>query len=385
MRRSALAAAGAAAAAAQATVVATSPLVQWTGRVVRDEPAGRVSFDWESARALFTVTGATAVWATLNSTFWATPPARVAAANSNSNYYARALQQSTYPKFGVYRVDVDGVRQGAPSAGVVVAHGEAEYALASGLDASRSHTLSLWYTTDPVFNSWPDLDAGRGCMQVVAGLRTDGAFAPPPPPRTRSLLVVGDSISSGNAMLKPCGNASDCDSSRSYAALVGEAFQLNMTQLTVSSKGLVHNCCDKDAPVPVLMQRTYAQDATSQWDWASTPFDAVLINLGTNDGTQTPPADFTAAFLALMRATVRASPPGTPIFCAYGPITDTYAPWVAAAVAAGAREGLNATLVDLMAAPLDGCGHPGVLGHPAMARLLAPVIANVTGWPYVLP
>jgi hypothetical protein len=60
------------------------------------------------------------------------------------------------------------VRQGPPLGGVVVARGEAEYALVEGLDAARAHEISLWYTTDPVFNSWPDLDAGRGCRQASA-------------------------------------------------------------------------------------------------------------------------------------------------------------------------------------------------------------------------
>jgi hypothetical protein len=58
------------------------------------------------------------------------------------------------------------------------------------------------------------------------------------------------------------------------------------------------------------------------------------------------------------------------------------APWVTAAAAAANARGLNVTLIDFMAAELDGCGHPGVLGHPHMARIAAPVIASVTGWAY---
>ena len=373
---------------ASQTVPATSPAVLFTGRTLRDDAAGTVSFDWLSVQAIFSVTGATNVSATLRSTFWATPPAHAADAEPRSggaHDVARALQQTTFPKFGVYRVYVNGVRTEAGEGGVVVNAGEAEYALASGLDPAQTYNVSLWYTTDAVFNSWPDLDLGVGCMQTVVALSTDGAFAPPPPRRARAMLIVGDSITSGNAMYLPCTNATKCDASQSYAGLLCEAFSLNCTQLTASSKGLVHNCCDKlPVTVPVLANRTFAQDnaTATAWDWARTPFDAVLLHIGTNDGRQSTPDVFAAAYLSLMRNAVRESPPGTPIFCAFGPNSDTMQPWVEAAMAAGAAEGLHSTLLDFMAAPLDGCGHPGVKGHPAMARIAAPVIAAVTGWPY---
>ena len=301
-----------------------------------------------------------------------------------SDQRRRSLQQSQFPKFGVYRVYVDGERvEKEGLGGIVVNAGEAEYELVSGLDASVPHTVSLWYTTDAVFNSWPDLDLGVGCMQTVRGIRTDGAFAPPPPPRAHSMLIIGDSITSGNAMFKPCDNATKCDSSQSYAGLLCEAFALNCTQLTVSSKGLVHNCCDKlPQTVPVLANRTLAQDNTTVFDWSSTPFDAIWVHLGTNDGAQSPGPVFSAAYLSLLTHLVRESPRTTPIFAAWGPNSALFAPWVADAARDARALGLSVTLVDLMAAPLDGCGHPGVLGHPAMARIAAPVIANVTGWPW---
>ena len=234
-----------------------------------------------------------------------------------------------------------------------------------------------------MFNSWPVLDLGRGCMQTVVAVQTDGTFAQPPPLRERSMLIIGDSITSGNAMFKPCDNATKCDSSQSYSGLICEAFSFNCTQLTASSKGLLHNCCDKlPVTVPVLANRTFAQDnsTSTRWDWSSTPFDAVWVHLGTNDGSQSPPAEFSAAYLELLQHVSHASPRGIPIFCAYGPNSATMAPWVEAAAASARALGMNVTVIDLMAAPLDGCGHPGVRGHPAMARIAAPIIGNVTGW-----
>lgn len=369
-------------------VAATSSLVRWSGRTVRDEAAGgpgRVAFDWQSVQAVFSVTNATTVWATLNSTFWAAAPHALQLHEASPpppvEGAARSLQQSQFPKFGVYRVYVNGVRSNADNlGGVVVMPGESELVLVSNLHPQQSYNLSLWYTTDPVFNAWPDLDAGIGCRQSVVRLRTDGAFAPPPPPRARSMLVLGDSITSGNAMFLPCDNATKCDSSQSYAGRLCEAFGLNCTQATASSKGLTRNCCDAlAATVPVLANRTLAQDNATRWDWAAAPYDAVLIHLGTNDG-DVGAAAFVPAYAALLRhVSAHGASPTIPIFCAFGPNTDVFAPWMRAAMA---TSGVNATELDFMAAPMDGCGHPGVAGHAAMAHIAAPVVARVTGWPY---
>lgn len=357
-----------------AQVPATSPLLLWTGRTARDSSLGRVSFDWLATQATFTVTNATSVWATLNSTFWVAPPT-----------HARSLQQSAFPKLGVYRVHVDGKRVSPPGhGGIVVLPGEAEHALASGLDPAVPHTVTLWYTTDAVDNSWPDLDAGRGCTQTVAAVRTDGAFAPPPAPRPLRMVVLGDSITSGANMYVPCTNATTCDASQSYASLLCEGFRLNCTLLTASSKGLLHNCCDKlPVTVPVLANRTFAQDNVTMWEWGADPVHAIFINLGTNDGDQAPPAVFTAGYVdLLLRLAGRAAARNVPIFAAWGTLTDRFAPWVTAAAAQVNALGLNVTVVPLMGCPVDGCGHPGVRGHPCMAALAAPIIKNATGWGY---
>jgi len=283
----------------------------------------------------------------------------------------------------VYRVHIDGRRVSPPGhGGIVVLPGQAEYSLATGLDPVAPHTVALWYTTDAVDNSWPDLDAGRGCFQTVLGVRTDGAFAPPPPPRARRMAILGDSITSGANMYPPCNNATTCDASESYASLLCEGFLLNCTLLTASSKGLLHNCCDKlPVTVPLLANRTFVQDNSSTWHWDAEPLDAIFVNLGTNDGTQAPPAEFTAGYVdLLLRLASHGTARNVPIFAAWGPLGDRFAPWVAAAAASVNSLGLNVTLIDLMGCPIDGCGHPGVLGHPCMAAAAAPIIKNATGW-----
>jgi hypothetical protein len=361
------------------TVLATSSFIQWTGRSVQNRSIGSISFDWQSVKAIFTVSNATSIWVNLSSSFWSSPPSPISSLSS------RSLQQSEYPKFGVYRVYVNGSRIGNGEEGIVVMPGENEYEIVSGLDPTVSYSIILWYTTDPVFNSWPNLDEGIGCFQTVQSFRTDGIFLNPPPLREKNFLIIGDSITSGNAMYLPCNNATKCDSSQSYAGLLCEAFLLNCTQLTASSKGLVNNCCDSlNVTVPVLANRTFAQDNSTltRWDWSKTPFDAILIHLGTNDGSKAPGSVFTAAYLALLKHLVIYSKLNTPIFAAYGPNSDLFAPWLKAAQVEAQTIGMNVTIIDFMSAEMDGCGHPGVLGHPAMARIAAPIISNITGWNY---
>jgi len=107
----------------------------------------------------FQVTNATSILVNLSSTFWSSPPSTISS--------SRLLQQSEYPKFGVYRVYVNGIRVGTGEEGIVVLPGENEYEILKGLDPTVSYSIILWYTTDPVFNSWPDLDQGIGCFQTV--------------------------------------------------------------------------------------------------------------------------------------------------------------------------------------------------------------------------
>ena len=294
-----------------AVLPATSQQIRWTGRAVANADGSAVSFDWGSIQALFTVTGASAVWATLNSTFWEEAPVDVGERGSAVRNFmtsggraARGLQQKEFPKLGVYRVYVNGLRvQDVGFDGIVALPGEGEHMLVSGLNPQRAYNVSLWYTSDPVYNSWPDLDAGAGCKQSVVSLRTDGQFAAPPPQRVHSMLIIGDSITSGNAMYTPCtsDNATRCDSSQSYAGRICEAFALNCTVLTASSKGLTRNCCDAlNATVPVLANRTFAQNASSLWDWSISTYDAALIHLGTNDGNVNAQL-FTSTYVALLR------------------------------------------------------------------------------------
>ena len=122
------------AAASAATVPASSRSVVWQGRTVTGDaafPAGAVAFSWEGVQASFTVTGTTTV---------------------------SMLAGSTLPGPARFHVLVDGAIVTNVTS---PAHSPASTTtLASGLDASTAHNLTLWYITDPISISWPLIPDG---------------------------------------------------------------------------------------------------------------------------------------------------------------------------------------------------------------------------------
>ncbi len=115
--------------------------------------------------------------------------------------------------------------------------------------------------------------------------------------------------------------------------------------------------------------------------------DLIMLNLGTNDenGANDPEqpgwaANFTATYVAFL-ANLTSIHGAVPIFAGTGPITDSYGPLVVSALAqAKSQYGVNGVFVNYTGAPLDGCGHPGWVGHEAMYEIVRPMIASVMGW-----
>lgn len=148
-------------------VAATLPATgaQWQGRTVRDESAGSVTFLWEGVQALVHVQGATSV---------------------------SMVASSSLARWSMARIYVDGV---ATSPNVTFVGGSrATFVLTLGLDSSTQHDVIVYFIEDPIVMSWPVLPSGA---LTVWSFSTDGAFAPPPAPRVRRLLIVGDSITAG--------------------------------------------------------------------------------------------------------------------------------------------------------------------------------------------
>ena len=49
---------------------------------------------------------------------------------------------------------------------------------------------------------------------------------------------------------------------------------------------MVRNCCGGNTTMPAIFNRTLATDSTTVWPWGTWTADALVINLGTNDGVR---------------------------------------------------------------------------------------------------
>lgn len=339
------------------SISATSNLITWQGRTVREREVQEdvVNFSWEGVQAMINVQGATRMNMTLASTF---------------------AKAGAEPRF---RIFVNGVLTTNLTVGQQ-SHAFTDYTLVTGLDSSVSHQVTVWYITDPVTLDWNMLP---NQWLSIKSFSTDGSFATPPEQRQRRLQIIGDSITAGNQI-----NKQDCkpDHSGTYGALLCEHFKANCTTLAISGKGIYKNCCDSDVTMSELYKRIIVGDPTLLYDNRGFVPDAVLLNLGTNDQghvvdnitiegfTQTY-ADF------LVNLTQVHGNPALPIFCGVGPITSVYAPWVKDAMYRAQAKGVSSLYyLDFSSCTIDGCDHPGWIGHQEMFEVAKPIISARLGW-----
>jgi len=93
----------------------------------------------------------------------------------------------------------------------------------SGLDPSGVHAVTLYNLLEPaLWHPQPFLPSPGVTPATLVAITVDGALAPPPPPLSRNLVVVGDSITAGfgAGAEAPCGSSPTYqeDNSNTYGA-----------------------------------------------------------------------------------------------------------------------------------------------------------------------
>jgi hypothetical protein len=161
-----------------------------------------------------------------------------------------------------------------------------------------------------------------------------------------------------------------------------QQFGADCQTLAVSGKGIYQNCCDGDVTMTDLFTRTIVGFPELKWDDTAFVPDGVIVALGTNDqGHNSGPAwvqNFTDSYAAFLQRLTRIhNNPALPIFCAVGPITHDYYPWVLSAIS---QSGVTSAHVINFTAPVDRCSHPPWASHATMAAQAAPVMAAALGW-----
>jgi hypothetical protein len=279
---------------------------------------------------------------------------------------------------------------GAPERPIRLQRGENDVILAQGLAASP-HEVDVVHRTE----TW------QGILTVDAILLAPGGrLLTPTPWPERRLLVIGDSVTCGEAIDREPGSSKDpswWNPSSSYGMLLARALGAQCHLVCFGGRGLVRDWRGKrdvlNAPQFFDLAIPEELDAP-KWDHAAYVPDAVVVSLGTNDfslsiGDFPEREDFVSAYV-LFASAIRARYPAAHVFLTDGAIVsddgDPKRPQRTALrehLAEVVRR-LDDPRVRFVAGrqyPGDAQdAHPTREQHAAMARDLEPVLRPALGW-----
>jgi lysophospholipase L1-like esterase len=328
------------------SIQTSTALVHYLGRFDTTDAAGpKFSWPGSAITATFTGTGITAQLV-----------------DAGTNYFT---------------VVIDG---GTPT--VVPTSSQAQtYTLASGLAAGQ-HTIVLTKRTESLV----------GVVQFLGFQPQGGALVASPEPFTRRIELVGDSITCGYGDLgigPNCGwSPATEDETIAYGALAASQLNAEATVIAYSGIGVYENANGLTTDqMPVLFERTLADDPTSQWGFTTPDPDVVVINLGTNDFANGDPGQaYQTAYVAFLRQ-VRGHYANAYIICTSSPMlgSPSHASEAAYIQTAISQVGdPRVSFLDLVTQDqANGLGcdwHPSPKTHQLMATTLVSQISSLTGW-----
>ena len=255
-----------------------------------------------------------------------------------------------------FRVVVDG--DSAGSTRFAASPGVATYRLAAALSPGE-HRVELVKETE----------AGRGF--VLHGFTVTGRPLAALPPARRHLEFYGDSGLAGYSLMSER-NEDGWDlvgSFNTYAGVTARAFDADYHNISVSGATLAS------------MARDYARrdrhDASSTWDFARYPADVVVVDLGSNDVYEVPPAEVRRRYVRLLDL-LRAAHPATHIvlFNSYGWSRIEPADYSAEVVAGYGDANVSAAFFPWLFERWHGCESD----QGGMARYLIAHLERVMGW-----
>lgn len=256
--------------------------------------------------------------------------------------------------------------------------GEQSYPLAVGLPAGE-HTVELYRRTEGSFGS-----------TTLLGVDLVGELLAPPPV-TRRIEVIGDSITCGygNEGTDPCNFSAETENHYlTYGALAARTLGAEVSTVAWSGKGVVNNYGDDTfEPLPQIYDRLLATDA-APWDFSWQP-DVVVIDLGTNDFSTDgdPPENvFVPAYVAFL-AHLRDVYPDAFILPVAPVLFGNEAVMVAGYLQSAVDQRHAAGDMQVAFADINvqwngsGCdGHPNLAAHAGMAAKLVTELQAHLGW-----
>src|SRR6266545_4585469 len=271
-----------------------------------------------------------------------------------------------------FEVTLDGVARPV----LKTTSGPATYVLASGL-GKGTHDLVIARRTESFF--------GITRFLGFSGARLVATRAP-----SRRIEFVGDSITCGYGVLgvgPGCSFSADTEAeTHAWGEFAARELGAAHTAIAYSGRGVIRNFGDDPSDkMPLLFERTFADDPSSVWDFSTTP-RVVVVNLGTNDfWNGDPGVAFRDGYIDFV-AQIRAHYPRAWILLATSPMLggathEIHRGYLDEVVAASDE---RVRLVDIAEQdPADGLGcdfHPSEATQAKMAAALVPTIREVTGW-----
>ncbi len=212
---------------------------------------------------------------------------------------------------------------GAPVARLPLLPGRRVYPVLAGMDPGVTHEITILRDSQPGFDEEEPI--------TLWGLETDGS-AEPAPERERLIEFIGDSLTVGEGCAGPQSAAEWrmiwISHMGSFPALTAEKLKADSRVIALGGYGVWRSWDDNpDHVLGKLYDRLCSPIRAGDvpYDFSERKADAVVINLGTNDGgpfarAEDPAAAeeaFTTAAKGLL-SLVRAHQPGARILWAYG-------------------------------------------------------------------
>eukprot|EP00041_Stephanoeca_diplocostata_P024934 m.642117 g.642117 ORF g.642117 m.642117 type:complete len:399 (-) comp22635_c0_seq5:105-1301(-) len=286
--------------------------------------------------------------------------------------------------------------------------------LFADLEKNIPHEVMIFKSTEA---QWNDIVVSPNYVTFMGVNATTGfELLPPQALPKKKIEFLGDSITAGYCNLCKSGSEEEEEESDSFAMDRSgddlESFQKSWANVICntldaqchncawSGYGMVENCCGGQTLASDIWKRTLATVVSpnasdfhgtakeNEWDFTSWTPDAVVINLGTNDGLDRRPtivSAYNATYLALVQAAAKSYGPNTHFFIACGPMSTAYCEEIQWVIQEASRAGIKAHFLDQRGF-LDGhfgpacCGHPSAEVDVAMAKNGSAFIAGILGW-----
>jgi len=355
-------------------VVAASP---W--RIVgrhRSWPDGHVDFDHPGVKIVARITGAATVSAVMS---------KVGSIENVFVVYCDGVAQPGSGPKATFSTKLwtEGTKQSVP--------------LCSGLDANAEHDIVIFKSTEA---QWMDIKPTPNHVSFYEIVGLGMRLLPPlVRPQQHRIEFLGDSITAGYCNLceqEPSPAAESYASS--WPTLVCEQLDAECHAVAWSGYGMVKNCCGGDTVMSDIWLRTLASTpsddasdphgttATNIWNFKSWIPDAVVINLGSNDGLtgsreELIPA-YNATYLDLVKSAAVAYGEQTHFFLACGPQRNSYCDPVRWIIGQANAIGIKATFLDHRGfeCPESCCEHPGADQDRQMAESTVKQVKAAMGW-----